>query len=166
MGPLLFLSPAHAEVVDAVLHVVGDRIVTRSDAAFEADLDPHDQSPLTPLEDPGYAIEQRLIDFAIVRELAGDIEIYRPSAADVRDRWESLRAAWPAPGDHAAFLSRWGMDDDQLLGFFYSRLVVERYIARNAAQAASLSSAADLTAEAYQAWMSGLRARVTVRTPS
>ena len=65
------LSAPHAEVVDAVLRVVGDRIVTRSDVAFEQDLDPRDQSPIATLEDPAYAYEQRVVDFAILRQLAG-----------------------------------------------------------------------------------------------
>jgi hypothetical protein len=68
---------ARGEIVDAVLHVVGDRIVTQSDVTFEADFDPHDRSPLIALEDPDYPLETRLVDFAILRELAGDIEIYR-----------------------------------------------------------------------------------------
>ncbi|MDP2315917.1 MAG: hypothetical protein Q8P41_23680 [Pseudomonadota bacterium] len=155
---------AGAEVVDGILHVVGERIVTRSDLAFEGDFDARDSSPLAPLEDPAYPLEQRLVDFAILRELAGDIEIYKPSAADVRARWERFRDGWPHPEDHAAFLARWGLDDEQLLGFLYSRLVVERYASRNAGQAAAVLDRDDITSEAYQGWMTGLRARTSVRT--
>ncbi|MES2642536.1 MAG: hypothetical protein V4850_23835 [Myxococcota bacterium] len=155
---------ASAEVVDGILHVVGDRIVTRSDLAFEADFDSRDASPLAPLEDPVYLLEQRLVDFAILRDLAGDIEIYKPPAAEVRARWERFRDGWPHPEDHVAFLTRWGLDDEQLLGFLYSRLVVERYAARNAGQAAAVLDRDDITPPIYQAWMAGLRARTTVRT--
>lgn len=158
------LGLAHAEVVDGVLHVVGERIVTRSDVAFEADFDPHDRSPLAPLEDPAYPLEQRLVDFAILRQLAGDIEIYRPSASEVRERWRQFREGWPRAEDHPAFLARWGLDDEQLLGFFYSRLVVERYVARNATQAAAVAATGEVSTEIYQAWMAGLRARADVRT--
>ncbi|MFN7144264.1 MAG: hypothetical protein ACK4YP_10835 [Myxococcota bacterium] len=161
---LWLLGLAAAETVDGILHVVGERIVTRSDVAFEADVDPRDQSPLAPLEDPAYPLEQRLVDFAILRDLAGDIAIYKPSPAEVRARWERLRAGWPHPEDHPAFLARWGLDDEQLLGFLYSRLVVERYVARNAAQAASVTAAEDITPAAYQAWMGTLRSRATVRS--
>lgn len=161
---LLLVATSSAEVVDSILHVVGDRIVTQSDLAFEADFDERDVSPLPPLEDPSYAHEQRLIDFAILRELAGDIEIYKPPTADVRARWERFRDGWPHPQDHVAFLTRWGLDDEQLLGFLYSRLVVERYAARNAGQAAAVLDRGDLTPEVYQSWMAGLRTRTTVRT--
>jgi len=158
-------SLAAAEVVDGVLHVVGERIVTRSDVAFEADFDPHDLSPLPPLEDPGYPLERRLIDYAILRQLAGDIEIYKPSSTEVRARWERFRAGWPSADDYPAFLTRWGLDDEQLLGFLYSRLVVERYVARNAAQAAAGLAQEDITPEVYQGWMKALRERADVRTP-
>ncbi len=153
---------ARAEVVDGILHVVGDRIVTRSDLAFEQDFDARDRGPLVPFEDTNYPLEQRLIDFAILRELAGDIEIYKPPAGDVRARWERFRDGWPHPEDHAAFLTRWGLDDEQLLGFVYSRMVVERYAARNAGQAVALDRG-ELTPEAYQAWMGALRERTSVR---
>jgi hypothetical protein len=156
---------ARGEIVDAVLHVVGDRIVTQSDVTFEADFDPHDRSPLIALEDPDYSLETRLVDFAILRELAGDIEIYRPSSSEVRARGERFRSGWARAEDHPAFLARWALDEDQLLGFFYSRLVVERYVARNAAQAASIGVKEEITPEVYQAWMATLRARANVRTP-
>jgi hypothetical protein len=164
MSLICAVGLAYAEIVDGVVHVVGERIVTRSDLVFEADFDPHDPSPLAPLEDPAYPLEQRLVDFAILRQLAGDIEIYRPSTSEVRERWRQFREGWPRAEDHAAFLARWGLDDEQLLGFFYSRLVVERYVARNATQAAAVTATGELSAEAYQAWMAGLRARADVRT--
>jgi hypothetical protein len=161
---MLLARIAGAEVVDGILHVVGERIVTRSDVAFEEEFAVRDTSPVAPLEDSTYALEQRLVDFAILRDLAGDIEIYKPPPGEVRARWERLRDGWPHPEDHAAFLQRWGLDDDQLLGFLYSRMVVERYVARNAGQAAAALDGGALTAEAYQAWMAGIRARTTVRS--
>ncbi len=166
IAPGLLTSVAHAEVVDGILHVVGDRIVTQSDVAFEAAFGTVDVSPLGPLRDPEYPIEQRLIDFAILRHLAGDIEIYKPSAAEVRARWDRFRQASPHLDDHARFLALWGVDADQLLGFLYSRLVVERYIARNALPSAAAHTVdGGLSTATYQAWMAGLRQHVSVRTP-
>lgn len=161
---LYALAAARAEVVDSVLHVVGARIVTRSDIVFEADFDPRDASPLAPLEDPSYRLEQRLVDFAILRQLAGDVAIYKPSASEVTERWERFRESWLSPEDHAAFLARWGLDDEQLLGFLYSRLVVERYVARNAAQAAAVAAKEEITPEVYEAWMAAIRARAEIRS--
>jgi hypothetical protein len=128
---LLLLAHAHAEVVDRILHVVGERIVTASDVAFEAALDPHDESPIRLLERPEYAYEDRLVDYAVLRELAGDVEVFRPAGTEVRARWETFRDRWAHREDRDAFLARWGLDDERMQGFLYSRMVVEKYIARN-----------------------------------
>jgi hypothetical protein len=162
---VLVATIAVAEVVDRVRYVVGDRIITQSDVEFEAALDPHDESPVPALDDPAYAIEQRLVDFAVVRELAGDVSVYEPTPAEVKARWERVRASWPRPEDHAAFLARWGLTDEQLMGQLYSRLVVERYVLRNlgaAASAETLDRAGWLSL--YGPWIATQRARTTVRT--
>lgn len=161
---LLFAATlARAEVVDRILHIVGDRVVCASDVAFERAFDPHDASPIAALEDPTYAVERRLLDFAIVREQAADTSLYRPDARDVRLRYEAFRDSFASASDFMAFLSAWGMDETRLQGLISSRLVVERYIVRNAlyrhgGDAASQSAF-------WQAWVAELRARVPVRSP-
>ncbi len=154
---------AHASIVDRIEAVVGQRIVTASDIAFESEFDPHDQSPVPTLERPDYGLRERLVDFAAIRSLAGDIEVFRPSPTEVMDRWERFRATWDPPETYTAFLRRWGMDDDALRGFLYSRLVVERYVTRNLA----VRSARDLdaTIDPYPAWTAELRARTRIRFP-
>lgn len=160
----LFVDAARAEIVDAVVHVVGERIITRSDISFEGDFDPKDRSPIAALEDPAYPRVQRLIDFAILRDGAGDIEIYKPPPAEVVARWERFRDGWERPEDYTAFLARWGMDDRALQGFLYSRLVVERYVARNVLQRSGDALDA-LTFATYEQWITPLRERADVRTP-
>lgn len=163
---LLWLGLARAEVVDRILHVVGDRIVTSSDLAFEADLDPHDQSPVPALDAPDYALEERLVDFAILRDLAGDVAIYAPSPAEVRARWERVRASWPTRDEHDAFLARWGLDDERLMGQLYSRMVVERYVLRNLAPARGEGAMDEAAWSAlYRPWIARLREQATIRTP-
>lgn len=160
----LFVTVVRAELVDAVVHVVGDRIVTRSDVAFEVDFDPHDRSPIPALDAPEYVVSQRLVDFAILRQAAGDIEIYRPRTEDVSARWARFRDAWARPEDYSAFLLRWGMDDRALQGFLYSRLVVERFVARNVLQRSG-ALLEGLEFDAYEQWIAPIRARADVRTP-
>ena len=150
------VGPAHAEVVDRILHVVGQRTVTVSDLAFEADLDPHDQSPVPAFEGPGLPLEQRLVDCALLREQAGDIDILKPSASDVQERWDRIREGWVPVGESAAFLARWGIDEEGVKGWLYSRMVVERFVLR---------SLAAPTAAAYLEWMAPIRARGVVRSP-
>lgn len=163
---LLCVLLAHAEVVDRIQYVVGDRIITTSDIAFETEFVAIDESPEAPLMDPSYAIEQRLIDYAILRAKAGDTAFFQPSAADLRDRWDHFRAAFPTPDAYRDFLKRWGLDDDRFQAFLYSRMVVERFIHRNiglAVQQARGSS--DDFISVYQTLMHELRASVVVRSP-
>ena len=158
MWLLLSLSLARAEVVDQILHVVGERLVTASDVAFERELDPYDQSPVAPLEDPTYPVEWRLVDYAVVRDAAGDVDVFKPTGSEVDARWDRFRAAWPTPEAYAGFLTRWGIDDESLKGFFYSRLVVEHFITRNLAVAGPTVG--------YAEWMVSMRSRAVIRSPA
>ncbi|MFZ5475367.1 MAG: hypothetical protein ACOZNI_01220 [Myxococcota bacterium] len=160
---LLLATLAAAEVVDRVRYVVGSRIITQSDVEFEAALDPFDESPVPALDDPAYPVEQRLVDFAVVRELAGDVSVYEPTSAEVRARFERVKATWPRPEDHAAFLARWGVDDEHLMGLLYSRLVVERYVLRNLGAATGVPLDREGWIAAYAPWIAQQRARTTVR---
>lgn len=162
---LVWLSFARAEVVDRILHVVGGRIITTSDVAFETEFDVHDRSPIPALENPAYAIEDRLIDYALVRELAGDIETFKPSNDDVRARWQQFRDDWQAAEDHGRFLQKWGLTDEGLQGFLYSRLVVERYIARNLGLSNVAGDSGAGNAERYSPWMAELRRHADIRSP-
>lgn len=160
---ILFAFAAGAAVVDRIEAVVGERIVTASDVAFEAQFDPHDACPIATLDRPDYGLRERLVDFAAIRSLAGDIEVFRPRPTEVVDRWEHFRATWDPPEGYAAFLARWGMDDDDLRSFIYSRLVVEHYVARNLAVLSARDR--ETTADPYPAWAREIRARTRIRFP-
>jgi hypothetical protein len=151
----LLLPLVMAETVDRILHVVDQRVVTASDVAFEAEIDPLDRSAVPALEDPAYPYEARLVDFAILRQQAGDVKVFAPSTAEVQARWLAFRDAWPTPEAYGAFRARWGLTDDDLLGFFYSRLVVERFVQRNLVGD---------RASAYPEWMAERRARAVIRS--
>ncbi|MSP54344.1 MAG: hypothetical protein EXR69_01860 [Myxococcales bacterium] len=159
---LLLVLSSNAEPVDRLLYAVGERIVTAGDLAFELDLDEHDVSPILALEVPEYSREQRLVDMTVVRALAGDTVVYRPTADEVEARWMKVRATWSRPEEFEAFLERWGMDGEALRGFLYSRMVVDRYIRRVAGSAeAPVDSAAFVPV--YTSWMAEVRQRVLVR---
>lgn len=163
---LLLLALAHAELVDRILYVVGDRIVTTSDLAFEQDFDRHDQSPIPPMENPVYPLEQRLIDYAILRARAGDISVFKPSAGELRERFEAFRASFPSPDDYHAFLSRWGLDEDHFQAFLYSRMVVEHYVYRTVGLAVQQTHGGpDGWTPLYLLMTEELRATTIVRKP-
>jgi hypothetical protein len=163
---MLLLPSGHSEVRDRLLHLVSGRVITTSDVAFEAEFVKIDRSPVSPLNDPMYSLDQRLIDYAILREKAGDTSVYQPSASEVRSRWEHFHSSWPSIEDHTVFLQRWGMNDEQLQGFIFSRLVVEHYIHRNIGLAVQQAGGDDVFyITLYQRWMAELRSLVIVRSP-
>lgn len=153
---------AQAEPVDRLLYAVGDRIVTAGDLAFELDLDPHDVSPIQALEAADYPREQRLVDMTLIRSLAADTVIYRPTADEVEARWVKARATWPRPEEFEVFLARWGMDGDGLRGFLYSRMVVERYI-RRVAGSTDAACESEAFIPIYRGWIGDIRQRMLVR---
>lgn len=159
------LSSAIAAPLDRVLFVVGERIVTESDVAFETFFDTFDQSPVPALEDDQRPVNERLLDIAVVRQLAGDISVFQPSAAEVRTRADAALAYWPRADDGLAALRTWGLDEPAFLGFVYSRLVVERCIRRSVPLPSEPVTPEALAAwnTRYGAWIAEVRARTEVR---
>lgn len=161
--------PDQAQVVDRLVAVVGDRIITASDVRLERVLAKRDPSPVAPLRlrqqaDP----EALLIDAAVVRNLAGNIAIYAPSTTEVSQRVAALRATWAAPAGWRSFLSQAGLDEERLAGRLYARMVVEAYVRRNVGLATSAAtpagSAAPVDADAlYLDWIEAERALLDIR---
>ena len=153
-GPLL---------LDRVVAVVGDRLILASDVALERALSERDPRP-APIGQPGRSPLLVLIDASIIRGLAGDVTIYQPSSADVRERLAALRATWENPGDYIRFLATYGLDEDRLSGVLFSRMVVERYLQR-AVVLPSQTAGEDASGlrSRYDAWIREARAGVPVR---
>lgn len=166
---LLGVTLGRAEVVDRVLRVVGDRIVTQSDVDFEVALSPFDTSPVPAFEAPDGDVVQRLVDCAIARDQAGDVERFKPTPDEVRERWVAIRAAM-GPVEYPRFLGTWGLDDTTLQAFLYSRLVVEKFVLRGIAGVEVTGRSGSESAPApavtpYDALMQPLRERAIVRQP-
>ena len=163
---LLLLALARADRVDQILYVVGNRIVTTSDLHFEEDFDLHDRSPIPPMEDPAYPLEERLIDYAILRARAGDINVFKPSPAELRERFDSFRGSFEDPLAFRAFLDSWGLDDDRFQAFLYSRLVVEHYVYRTVGLAVQqLRGGPEQWRSLYAELTAKLRVGTVVRKP-
>lgn len=164
MALLWLVFPVQAGVADQLLHVVGDRIITSSDVIFEAEFTQFDVSPIPPLNDPAYAMDDRLIDYAILRSRAGDTSIYKPASSDVEARYQAFVSRSP---NYALFLNRWGMSSEQFQGFLFSRMVVERVIHRTIGLTVPRDAAdyVAIYAEAYHTWMKSLRTTTVIRSP-
>ncbi|MEC7948772.1 MAG: hypothetical protein VX265_14490, partial [Myxococcota bacterium] len=111
---------------------------------------------------------EALVELALARGLAGDIAVYEPSPAEVRERLAALRRTWVDPRAWAAFLERVGHTEEQLAGALYSRMMAERYVARNVtmparSRADDAADADEAAAIAYGRWAAEQRRRVGVR---
>lgn len=164
---LLLAAQSFAGPIDRVLYVVGDRIVTQSDVAFELFIDQHDHSPVPALEDSTLSLPERLRDVAVVRQLAGEASVFRPSNAEVRARADAFVATWPRADDGLVALAGWGLDEQTFMGFVYSRMVVERCIARSVALPQHPDDPVEVAAwlVKYRVWIEQLRQRTDVRQP-
>ncbi len=158
-------GPSAPLVLDRVLVVVGDRIVTGSDLRLELELARRDPCPVPALEARRRADPlELLVDAAVVRNLAGNIAIYAPSPTEVQQRLARLRASWVDPDDWARFLLFNGLDEDRLAGRLYSRMVVERFVYRNVGIASEAAEESDAEAlERYLAWIQAARDPVEIR---
>ncbi|NOY25941.1 MAG: hypothetical protein GXP62_08730, partial [Oligoflexia bacterium] len=98
LGALGTASAARAagqvDRVDRAIAVVGDRVITATEVDIAVTLASHDVSP-EPVLDPGAEDpDEWWIEQVELRELAGDVSVYRPQAGEVRDRLGRLLAAF------------------------------------------------------------------------
>ncbi|MCB9745251.1 MAG: hypothetical protein H6741_12295 [Alphaproteobacteria bacterium] len=159
---LLLTWPAQAEVIDRVVSVVDDRVVTASDLGFEQEFAVHDRSPL-PFYELGQDALTRVEDYRILRAQAADVEAFQPRAEEVELRLEAFRTSWARQKDYEAFLLRWGMDEERLREQLYARMVVERFVTRNLGLTAEDLAQPERAIARYEAWMAPRRAAVAVR---
>ena len=157
--------PAEAAVLDRVVAVVGDRVLTRSDERLERVLAERDPSPVPMLRRrQARAPLEMLVDAAVVRNLAGNIAIYAPSTSEVQQRLAALRATWADPDDWQRFLTLHGISEERLAGRLYARMVVEAYVFRSVGLAAQTNEDSPSQADArYLEWVTAERDRVDIR---
>ncbi|MFT5682253.1 MAG: hypothetical protein ACI8RZ_003171 [Myxococcota bacterium] len=160
---LLHATEPAPVLIDRVVVVVDDRIVTASDLALEEDLSMRIPSPILALalRTPTDA----LIDRALIRGLASEVGVYQPSTADVRQRLTAIRSTFSGPEEWADFLNEHGLTEDDLAGRLFSQMVVERYVRRNIelASQANQESREEYLAR-YTEWITAHRAVSQIRT--
>ena len=168
--PMLRPTPASASgpdsaatVVDQVVLVIGDRVVTASDVRIEDAL--RERVPWwSPPQPNGTSTLQVLADAALLRALAGDAALYVPDDDLVRERMGQLRDAFGDPESWRVFLRGTGLDEERLASLVRSRLIVERYIQRTLSLTARSEGAS--IEEVYAAWIPSQRGRLPVRVPA
>ena len=159
---LLVLSvPAQAEVVDRIVSVVAQGVVTQSDVRLEEAIHARDVSPIPPFQ--GGDALTRLEDYRVIVRLAGNVKLFQPEALDLEERLRDFAATFELRADYAAFLRRWGLDGHALREQLKVRMVCERYIQRNVGLALPGDPSEDAWSEAYEAFMAPHRLEASVR---
>lgn len=160
----LFCQDAGAERTDRVIAVVGDRVVTAWDRAFEEAMTGHMGCPEAVLCDEKRPLDERLADLAVIRGLAGDAAAYKPTLEELERRLAALRASWVVPGGYHDCLELLGLNEDELTGLLYSRMVVERFVQRNVGlPVAAVGGGPQEYARRYESWIAEQRAQVSIR---
>lgn len=125
-------SVAQASVVDRVVAVVEDQIVLQSEVELERTLAQLDDSP-SPFWDLSEDPMERLISAAVLRQSAGDVQLYQPDDSSIATRLEAIRGKFVDRKSWLAFLAEYGMDEERLRFVLRRRMVVERFLDRNLA---------------------------------
>jgi len=157
----LCLSPpaAQATVVDRIAAQVDDQIILESDIRLEDALTTLDPSSSPFWQAAHKSAAERLVDAAVIRLAAGDIDIYQPTDEEVVARRNEVRARVGAPS-WASFLTTSAQTEQSLLTVIRRRLIVERYLGRN--NQADIADTAAWLATCEQI-VDGLRQRSRVR---
>ncbi len=151
---LLYTATARAEVVDRLVALVEDDVITLSDVGFEEALAARDISPEAPFEVARDPLE-RLEAYRILRQLAGDVSLFQPAASEVDARLAALHATFPDNAAYRAFLARWGLTEESLRAQLRSRMVAEIYVHRRVGLAVLTESGPDEAQylKRYDKWM-------------
>jgi hypothetical protein len=128
---LLVVGLAHADVIDRVVAVVEEQLITTSDIALETELSRLDASPV-PFWQPTHGqVAHRLIDAAVIREIARDLALYKPTDEQIGARVAAMRERFPDRAEWQAFLTGRGLDEEGLRAVMERRMVVESFLLRN-----------------------------------
>jgi len=165
---LLRLAAAQAPepvLIDRVVVIVSDRIITASDIRLEAELARRIPSPIralrrSQLRDPTEA----LIEQAIIRSQSAQVSINQPTAAEVQERLLALRATFPSPDEYDRFRRRHGLSEAAVVDRLTTRLSVERYIHRNIdLTSQSAREGVDAYFERYDDWLELQKVTTAIR---
>jgi hypothetical protein len=119
------------EVIDKIVVVVAERVITDSDLRLSIRMDERDPDSILLLAQAIPDPLQRLIDRHILLQMAGKVGVYQPTPAEVTARLAKVRSGWDGHSEYQSFLRMHGLDEARLRRLLTERMVVDRYIRRN-----------------------------------
>jgi len=123
-------SALASDPADRVIAVVDGELVLSSEVDLVAAVTEQDPSASRFWTRPVRNNAQRATDAAIVRASAGDVSLYAPTAAEVRERSTAIRRSFDSAIEADAWLAAWGLQGERLDEQVIGRLVVEKFLAR------------------------------------
>lgn len=127
---LLWPALALAQVVDRVVAEVGEQVLLESDIQLERELSRLDRSDFLLWRPTWAPAEERVVQAAVLRELAGEASVFVPSDEAVAARLEALRLRFPSREAWEAFLAARGLRESSLRAVLRRRMIAERYVER------------------------------------
>ena len=119
-----------AVVVDRAVALVGESVITRTDVSLHSELSSIDPSFVPILKSTEDDAVQHAIDAAIVKQSAGRIPVYQPTAEQVRSRMVRFLDQWNSDTSYRTFLAVHGLTEDRLRTVLKRRATIERVVLR------------------------------------
>ncbi len=156
-------EPAESVMIDRAVAVVGVRVITRSELEMSRWLEGKDPSPVPAIRYDGARPTEWWIEQVMLRELAGDISVYQPDPAAVRERAERLLQAID-PDELSTRGVALGADRGSIVAWVHGRMVVERFVVRNLGPEVDPSLLPEgEQGPSYAAWLDDMRDLIAIR---
>ncbi len=119
-----------AAAVDRAVAIVGELVVTKTDIELHSALSDIDPSFVPILKSSKTDATQDTIDAAVVRQAAGRVPVYQPTAEQVHARMTRFLDQWNSNESYQTFLSVHGLTDDSIRTVLKRRAMIERVVLR------------------------------------
>lgn len=170
----LLLAPGSAGArgvmhLDRAVAVVGDQVVTRSEVEIARLLAAHDRDGLAVLAPPAGddadddRVERWWVQQVVLRQLAGDVDVYQPGPAELRGRLQAVEQALVDDDRWPTLQHRLGLDRAGLEAWVRDRLVVERFVLRNIGALGRRGEVTEVSADRYADWLAQVQGGIRVR---
>ena len=129
--PAFATNVSASTLVDRVVAMVDNNVVTASDVRLHAELAELDPSFVPILQGRSGTEEDDVINMAVLRSIAGNVPVYLPKPHQVRDRISQFRSRWSDNKEMMAFLAQHGLEGERLPAALRRRMIAERVVHRN-----------------------------------
>jgi hypothetical protein len=130
-SPPSFAFPKDGGLTDRIIAVVEGRVITLSDLRLENELKTLSICEFSPMQEHREEDGMKfLIELQVLRHLAGDNPLYRPTNDEINRRISSMLAHWNNEDEYMAFKLKHGLDDAKVRTNLQTMMIAESYAKR------------------------------------